>query len=364
MRPITDILDEAQELSQQPVRSFDVMVPVARGIRLAPSNQPPEWRPPQRVSQWLRNNDFDATGIRQEGGFLFRIDALDPGGVVNRVSEALDQLTARVTVGTKRSLTLLGSVWIKGAGQYHLNRARRGVWVEALERENQLYDHRSVGGIHAAIELLAHLQASSPGAAVAGGWAAIEALLSEPDDRAGAADRLAMLVACSYPRAELTELSYSLLRADCGLGSRLDGIEENRVRCDIIAKAVLSRGIDTNKLPGSDRAAVHRVSRMLRDPRRVLTLVQKHATSSFRRLYRQRNMVLHGARTDAVALRTSLRTAAPLVGAGIDRIVHAHYVDRISPLALVARAKLALATIGTRDGPGITELLVTDVPQC
>src|SRR5690606_36455774 len=104
------------------------------------------------------------------------------------------------------------------------------VWVEALERENQLYNSKPSGSIDAALELLSHLQSSSPGAAVAGGWAAIEALLSEPDDRAAAAERLAMLAACSYPRAELTKLSYVLERTDASFASKVHGVVENRQR--------------------------------------------------------------------------------------------------------------------------------------
>ena len=173
-------------------------------------------------------------GIRQDGGFLFRIDAVDPDAAVARVSEVVDRIAARVVVGTRRDLMLLGRVWIKGeTKKYRLNRVRRGVWVEALERENELYDAHSTGRIDAAIELLSHLQSSSPAAAVAGGWAAIEALLSEPDDRAGAADRLAMLVACSYPRAELTVLSYDLAREDGALAEHLEGgsRESTPMRC-------------------------------------------------------------------------------------------------------------------------------------
>ena len=73
--------------------------------------------------------------------------------------------------------------------------------------------------------------------------------------------------------------------------------------------------------------------------------------TAFRRLYRQRG------RTDGVALQASLRTAAPLVGVGIDRIIHAHYVDGLSSLQLVARAKVSLATVGTKSGPACTRLL-------
>ena len=49
-----------------------------------------------------------------------------------------------------------------------------------------------------------------------------------------------------------------------------------------------------------------------------------------------------------------------LVGAGMDRIIHAHYVGNVEPLPLTARAQIALATIGTAAGPGITTLLDKD----
>lgn len=357
-RSVADILEDAQQLALKPERTFDVMVPVSHAVRLSGAHPPAEWQSPRQVSAWLRLNGFDVREVRQTGGFLLPVKALDPHAAIARASEVLDQLSARAAIGTRGGLTLLGSVWIRGmTTPQRLNPAQRGVWVEALEREGQLYDAGSTGRIHAAIELLSHLQSSSPGAAVAGGWAAIEALLSEPDDRAGAADRLAMLVACSYPRAELTELSYELSRGDHELARRLEGTDENRRRCEIVADALSKEEIHVESLCSSGRAAVTRTSRMLREPRRTLALVQEHAANAFHRLYRQRNMVLHGGRTDAVALRASLRTAAPLVGAGIDRIIHAHYVDHLLPLPLVAQAKVALATVGTAGGPGVTELL-------
>lgn len=359
-RCLADIIDDAQQLACRTERSFDVMVPVSRAIRLAsPALLPPEWRAPERVSAWFRANNFGVKNVRHDGGLLFSIRALDADVAVARVSELLDQLGARVAIGTKRDLKLLGQVWIGGTTTpVRLDRAKRGVWVKALEREGQLFDVHSSGRIHAAIELLSHLQSSSPGAAVAGGWAAIEALLSEPgSDRVEAADRLATLVACSYPRAELTALSYDVSRKEREFAARLEGVHGNRLRCDIIADALLEGTLVANQLRGSVSVAAARTLEMLRNPRKTLTLVQEHASNAFRRLYRQRNMVLHGARTEAVALRASLRTAAPLVGAGIDRIIHAHYVGNVAPFPLTAQAQIALATVGTDGGPSITTLL-------
>ena len=78
---------------------------------------------------------------------------------------------------------------------------------------------------------------------------------------------------------------------------------------------------------------------------------------SLRRLYRQRNIVLHGGSTQSVALNATLRTAAPLVGAGLDRLTHAYLVDGVLPLALAAKAELRLGLVGARDAPSVTDLL-------
>ena len=132
---------------------------------------------------------------------------------------------------------------------------------------------------------------------------------------------------------------------------------KNQDRCDIIAGAIGEGRIDLSTLTPTDRAAVTRMSELLTDVGSALGTVSEYASIAFRRLYRQRNLVLHWGKTDGVALQASLRNAAPLVGAGIDRIIHAHYVDRLSPLQLVARASVSLATAGTKGGPACTRLL-------
>ncbi len=356
-RPLSELFDDAHGLTLASPRVFEVLVPLTNAIDWPPA-PPAVWRTAREVAQWLRSNELNVAGVRQSGGFLFTVTALDLDAAVSRAVEIIDQLSARMAVGTRRELALLDHVWVKGdRGPRRVARERRGVWVEALERENQLYDEGSSGGIHAAIELLAHLQHSSSGAAVAGGWAAIEALLSEPNDRAGAAERLAMLVACSFPRAELTALSYALASCNTSIAPELRKAGKNQVRCEIVARAIAEGRIDSPALDPADRAALTRLSTLLTDVGRGLRTVSEYASIAFRRLYRQRNLVLHWGRTDGVVLQASLRNAAPLVGAGIDRIVHAHYVDQLSPLQLAARAKMSLATAGTKDGPTCTRLL-------
>jgi len=96
---------------------------------------------------------------------------------------------------------------------------------------------------------------------------------------------------------------------------------------------------------------------LMSKPREVLGRVEKYVAGSLRRLYRQRNLVLHWGKTDAVALRACLRTVAPLVGAGIDRVAHTTFVDGVSPLDLAARARNHLDLVGTPAGRPLCELL-------
>jgi hypothetical protein len=356
-RTLAELLEQADELSQAKEQRFEVLAPV-REARRRPQGPSVDWRTAQQVSDWLRENRSSSTGVRQTGGVVMSITALDKDAAVERAVERVDSLTSRTAIGTRHEVQFVDRVWVKGdASPHQLASATRGVWVRALEREGVLFSVDGGEKVDAAVELLSHLQRSSPPAAVAGGWAAIEALLSEPGDRGGAADRLAMLVACSFPRAELTALSYSLSDVNDDWRQEMLGVNVNRARAERVASRLISGGYSLDAVGASDRAAVARMKAVLTSPDTVLARVQEHAAGALRRLYRQRNLVLHAGEIKGVALRASLRTSAPLVGAGMDRIVHAAYVDHASPLVLAARARLALASLGSRPEVSCVNLL-------
>jgi len=107
----------------------------------------------------------------------------------------------------------------------------------------------------------------------------------------------------------------------------------------------------------SDVCAAERLRETLESPQTALRDIHQHVTASIQRLYRQRNLVLHWGKTDAVALKAGLRTAAPLVGAGVDRIAHAWFVNHIAPLELAVRADIQLRLVGTESGRSVWELL-------
>lgn len=65
-----------------------------------------------------------------------------------------------------------------------------------------------------------------------------------------------------------------------------------------------------------------RVRNVLNDAAGTMTRVRSYYQDAFRRLYIQRNLLLHGGRFDSIALPGTMRTLPPLVAAGLDRLVH------------------------------------------
>ncbi|MGH3258940.1 MAG: hypothetical protein ACRDOU_26670 [Streptosporangiaceae bacterium] len=218
-----------------------------------------------------------------------------------------------------------------------------------------------------ALELAAPINQGPLGPAVAGSWAAVESLLSNPDDpheersgKAVAADRLAAIIACSWPRAELTTLAHRYQRSEANeLTGRLAACGTNRDRARIMAQAISeNRELHFGEIRAGDseQAALERMRALLAQPRSTLHDVLIPIKVAIRRLYRSRNIVLHGGSMKGVSLDASLRTGAPLIGAGLDRITHAALVEGLDPLDLAARAETALNLVG-----GETKLSVVDL---
>ena len=148
-----------------------------------------------------------------------------------------------------------------------------------------------------------------------------------------------------------------LLRSKVALWQkRLEQTEVNRDRSAIVGQAILDNTLPQMADP-SDSAAVERMRALLQDPYVKLNDICGHIKDAFARLYRLRNLVLHGGLTNAVGLRAALRTATPLVGAGVDRIVHFRYIGDVHPIELAARAHLALKTVHSSRPMACVDLL-------
>lgn len=344
------------EIVASPRREFEVLLAFTT-IPVLLNGVPSSWLQGAAVTAWLREHAFGTAGVRSPVAMVLKVQARDAIGAAQAARDESDRYAARALIATGEPLNRVPLLWVKGsAAPVPMKGDSRGVGVRELFREDRVFSSDASQSVDAALELLAHLEGSSPPAAVAGGWGAIEGLLADPSDRATAADNLATLVTCSFPRAELTALSYRAQRAHPEHCQAIVGVQTNRERCRVLASMIIDGSLP--EMPGvADQAAVARLKKLLANPGPELQTIREAIGESFHRLYRQRNLILHGARLDSVALTASLRTVAKLAGAGMDRITHGHYVQNLRPMELVAKANLALALVSRELPLGCVDLL-------
>lgn len=366
---IADLMAGAESLAARGDESYEVLVPcvsVPRHDELAVGL--PTWRSAVACGEWLARRGGAPRGVRQNGGFLFSVRAKDPYGAADLAALIVERMVARSSFARSLGgrLEPLGRVWVGDQNvEVPLRKPHRGAYVLSLESERRLYSAVDRTALDDALELAAPLNQGAPGPAVAGGWAAIEALLVEPRDPedskegrgAVAADRLAALVTCSWPRSELTTLSYRHRpQTPDRLSEQLKHESKNRERSRLVAEAIRGGRRLSLANPG-DVAAQARMAALIDQPRNTLRDINHHMCTALRRLYRQRNIVVHGGSTGALALDVTLRTAAPLVGAGLDRITHAALTDGTSPPQLAERAAMRLKLVGGDGGHHVADLL-------
>ena len=356
---LADLLDAAHSLVHRPQPLFEVLVAFTAVPRAA-SSPGPTWLNEAALKTWLRTHAHSPPAQRLLGGFLFSRQAKDAEAAVEAASGEVHRLVARAAVGTRNRLVAYDFAWVSGSSATHYLHHSRKVEVRALDRQRQLYRTSLGGHVESAIQLVAQLERGPLPPAVAGGWSAIESLLFGPGDEGAvlAGERLATVVACAYPRAELTRLADQRSRGRRDPVARLLKEAASATERARIMLEAIGNGEDM-RITGdaSEIAAAARITSLLSNPAQALRDIESAVAESFRRLYRHRNSVMHGGRIEGVALNATVRAAAPLVGAGIDRIAYAWMNEQLDPLELTARAGLRIATAGTTAGRPLHNLL-------
>ena len=361
---LSEILEEAAaDLARRPPRSFEVFVPCLSVPRISAEDPPAGWLSAIDMSKSLTRVVGNTSGVRHNGGFAINVTARDPYAAVEQAREAFDRWAARVELATPQRLAPSGTAWVDGVSRgIPFADERRQIEIGALERETRLYapldDSETALRLDDALQLAQPLASGPRAAAISGGWAAVESLLTAPGEARGiAAARLASIVTCSFPRAELTTLAYQHQNgASDNLARRLSEEADNLGRARLVAEAILA-GASLHGRGPVDDAAYYRMTQVLHDPRGTLSRIRSYLAGALNRLYRQRNLILHGGRVSGEGRAAALRTAPPLVGAGLDRLAHAWFVEGTSPLELTARADLNLALLGTDAARPAFELL-------
>ena len=188
------------------------------------------------------------------------------------------------------------------------------------------------------------------------GWSAIESLLVGPADEQDvvAAARFSLIVAASMIRAEFTVLSRRYTEVhDDRAAEQMRACPTNIERARLFQMhAAITPNINLQR--SADNLALARIRPVLTQPKAQLERISEILTREFTRLYRKRNMIVHGGQIHESNLQAISDTLAPLIGAGVDRIVHHGLNSNISPIELsaVTQARLQYLTPTTATDPG------------
>jgi hypothetical protein len=362
---IEDVIVGLTSLEATSEKDYNVLIPIER-IRGLSVPAPETWLDNAQAKDWVEGNVGSLSlPPRQSGAFVFQVAALDEWAATEKALECVRQMRAQVSVGhsTVKSMEVGSLAFVSGIPTpMKLPRLSREVNVLSLKRGGMLFDHRmlqSHNRLRSAIDLLDQLESAPIGSAISCGWAAIEALLKRPDETTvQAAVDLASVIACSWPRAELTPLCYEYVKNNSDeLAAELAAADTNRERCRLMLEAAVSNPA-LSMTRESSEAALMRMRDLAMSQTETLQHVRDYVASSLIRLYRQRNLILHGGFFDSLTRTTTLRCAPPLVGAGFDRIVHfALTNNEFEPDRLIAEANLAIGTASGRSVSYLTQML-------
>ncbi len=359
---LPDLLLEAQADLSMPLRGFEFCVPLSRSPAL-PRPTPAGWLTAKQTAAWRVAHVPTSRPLRQYGAVLLTVSAHDVYSAADFVRSRLADLVTRFTVGGRRPLEFAAEMWVAGRPEpLPVAGSPRRVEVHAFERQDRLFDGELPPELASALAMLASLDRGAAPAAVTGAWSAVESLLTGPSDGANsvAANRLALVVAASHLRAELTVLAWSHARSGSDpLAVDLSAAPSNAEKAKLAQRAIAA-GASLAAPRDSDKWAQERLTPLLADPAQGVRALHAVLHRVFLRLYRQRNLIAHGARVDAAGVQPTVRLAAPLVGAGIDRLVHVALNAGPAPLVLAAAAKARLEFLtpaSAADAGGLVDLL-------
>ena len=358
-----ELIRDLHSLASQPSAEYQAVFPVVSAPESGKTKSP-IWMPGVELVAWMKRNNIPPfhTNERAGGAVTFTLTARDRPAAEHTAAARFVAIRDRAVLGARKAIEPLGYFWLTGSS----NRASivppdRGVEVASIKRQDKIYSvEESDSGIGRAIALLAELDHGPSSAAVTSGWAALESLSmgpAEDGDRIETAVRIAALVTASFVRAELTTLAYSYEKSNKDqTATEIKTAKNNRERCDKIMQLLLAVQHSTFGRV-EDEAGAKRIVQLLGDPVNTLKRINLYIESAFRRLYRLRNLVAHGARTDSIALEAGVRAAAPLVGAAFDRIHHASTSEGLGPVELIARAQQRIALLDPTNNTALISLL-------
>lgn len=343
---LADFIRAADEFLKKPTRSYTFCVPIETQPRftISPSTAP-GWMTASDTAQWKKAHAPHAPNMRHQGSFLLTVQARDVNAAAEEARSVISNLATKFQLGTATPITVCSRMWSKEKKtDFPTQATNRLINVRSFERLGRVQDLTSIDYITNTLALVHPLRTGAPHIAVMSGWSAIESLMVGPSDEQDvvAAGRFSLIVAASMVRAELTRLSrrYTEIHDD-ELCTRMNACEENLERARLFQMHVSGNPtIDLGR--DVDNLALERIRPALRNPHQEIMRITEILTREFTRLYRKRNMIVHGGQIHESNLHSISETLTPLIGAGIDRVVHVGLRYGIKPIELSAIAESRL----------------------
>lgn len=353
---IGELIREADSRLKSPARTYTFCVPFEKvgALRFGHDSH---WLTAQQTREWKSRHAPAAPGASQQGSLLLKIPASDVNAAADEARVQLSHLAAKFSLGSSKRIVFGASMWSKEKhSPFPTHATNRLINLRSFERLGKLQDLAVPAYIANAVALVQPLQTAPPHLAIMSGWAAIESLMVGPHDQndAVAAERFALIVASSMVRAELTRLSiiYADRKSD-ELSSILAGCSTNLERARRF-QSHLATGVDVDLGSPVDNLAVARIRPAITYPSQEVEKISSILAREFTRLYRKRNLVAHGGTTAEGNLHSVSETLTPLIGAGIDRIIHVGLTFGVPPIELsaIAESRVPNLTSASADDPG------------
>lgn len=365
--PLEDVLTSGHDMLQSGLRQFNLVLPVTKvDPKVAPHLTQQEASPEEYSAAFEASTNVGLFARERTVATALRLsfDARDPYSAVAMAVTWMQRLEDRVSVGLGRSGITFGERIVDTTTRKirEFRGEARPLNLPSLQRNGQYMATPSSSGAQARVDdalgMLAANQHRSTPTGIASIWAALEALLGMPGAKGvEAADRLADIVACSFPRAEVSELARRWERQGSDdLSARLVELSTTAEKASLMMQRIMSGAAPSFEAP-KDIAAISRMEQLIADPAGVLARVREYYVATFRRLYYQRNFIMHAGKLDSVSLRATSRTAPQLVAAGIDRLVNANFAGGLEPHGLAARARIEIGMLGSPGARPLHELL-------
>ncbi|MCH8007794.1 MAG: hypothetical protein IIC91_02915 [Chloroflexi bacterium] len=179
---MADVVEEADGLTKLPLKTYRVVIPVvsAPDIGKMPSA---DWFTATQILSLIASIQGSKPELRLNGGFVLSVRAKDPFVAVEQARELIDRWDARAELATRDRIIRTEKAWVEGyAEPIDFVPLKREVKIGVLSRQGMIYAHwddEEAKRIDDALQLVQPMEGGLRSAAISGGWAAIESLLTE-----------------------------------------------------------------------------------------------------------------------------------------------------------------------------------------